>query len=198
VAIYSFLVQRNPRTYLEVGSGHSTEFARRAINDHSLRTQVVSIDPAPRAGIDRICDRVVRSPLEQADLSVFRDLSAGDVVYIDNSHRSFMNSDVTVFFLDVLPDLPLGVLIGIDDIYLPDDYPWAWQYRYYSEQYLLAAYLLRGSSGFRTVLPCHFIGLDPDLSALVSPLAASGIATEGTSFWLESCRASDASSGQSN
>jgi len=57
---------------------------------------------------------------------------------VDNSHRCFQNSDVTVVFLDVLPRLRSGVIIYIDDVYLPYDYPPEWSMRYYSEQYLLA------------------------------------------------------------
>ena len=66
-------------------------------------------------------------------------LSAGDMVFIDNSHRAFQNSDVTVFFTEVLPALPAGVAYGIHDIFLPDDYPAGWSDRFYNEQYLLAA-----------------------------------------------------------
>ena len=49
VALYAFLVQRRPATYLEVGAGYSTRFARRAIENHRLATTIVSIDPSPRA-----------------------------------------------------------------------------------------------------------------------------------------------------
>jgi hypothetical protein len=67
---------------------------------------------------------------------------AGDVLFFDGSHRCLQNSDVTAFFLDVLPELPSGVIVGIHDIVLPNDYPSVWKDRYYSEQYILAAYLL--------------------------------------------------------
>ena len=50
----------NPRLYLEVGSGNSTKFVRRAIEDHKLRTKIISIDPQPRAVVDQLCDEVVR------------------------------------------------------------------------------------------------------------------------------------------
>ncbi len=38
-AIYAFLRDRAPRTYLEVGSGWSNRFARRAISDGELETR---------------------------------------------------------------------------------------------------------------------------------------------------------------
>jgi hypothetical protein len=140
--LYSLLAQHNPRHYVEVGSGNSTKFARRAIRDHGLQTRITSIDPFPRAEIDSICDRVIREPVEHVALDTFDMLQPGDILFIDSSHRTFMNSDVTALSLDVLPRLPAGVIVEVHDITLPGDYPPQWTGRYYSEQYLLAAYLL--------------------------------------------------------
>ena len=64
-ALYGLVAETSPRRYIEVGSGNSTLFVRQAIRDHRLPTEIVSIDPQPRAEIDRVCDRIVRCPLEQ-------------------------------------------------------------------------------------------------------------------------------------
>lgn len=146
ISLYGALAERRPSLYLEIGSGNSTLFARRAVTDGGLPTRVVSVDPSPRAQVDAICDHVVRAPLERADLSVFDRLGPGDVLFFDGSHRCFQNSDVTVFFLEVLPRVPAGCLVGIHDVFLPADYPAGWGPRYYSEQFVLAAYLL-GDAG---------------------------------------------------
>ena len=98
ICLSGMLARLNPRRYVEVGSGNSTKFARRAVTDHGLRTEIVSIDPYPRAVIDDLCDRVIRQELELCDLDVFADLGPDDLLFVDNSHRSFQNSDVTVFF----------------------------------------------------------------------------------------------------
>ena len=58
-ALYGVLQLCNPGTYLEIGSGNSTKFARRAINDGGLRTKIISIDPAPRVEVDSLCDEVI-------------------------------------------------------------------------------------------------------------------------------------------
>src|SRR5260370_713340 len=71
IALYGLLGLRKPSRYLEVGSGNSTMFARRAIRDLGLGTQITSIDPQPRAEIDALCDRVVRTRLEEFDLALF-------------------------------------------------------------------------------------------------------------------------------
>ncbi|HEX6395279.1 MAG TPA: class I SAM-dependent methyltransferase [Acidimicrobiales bacterium] len=157
MVLYAALRDRNPQKYVEVGSGYSTRFARRAVSDHSLRTQIVSLDPRPRTDVDDLCDTVIRSPLEQADLSVFTGLGAGDIVVMDGSHTAFMNSDAVVFFLDVLPSLAPGVLVGIDDIFLPWDYPPSWTGRWYGEQYLLASMLLADEPGWTLRFPAWYL-----------------------------------------
>jgi hypothetical protein len=185
VAIYCFICERQPALYVEVGSGNSTKFARRAIRDHGLTTRIVSIDPHPRAEVDAVCDEVVRRPLEHVDLALFDRLGPGDVLYIDNSHRAFMNSDVTVAFVDILPRLRPGVLVGFDDIYLPNDYPPEWRYRYYSEQYLLATFLLAGGDRMSIELPCAFVTQDPALRLIARENLPAPIPSSGTSFWLQ-------------
>jgi hypothetical protein len=188
-AIYAFLHSRSPALYLEVGSGTSTKFARRAIKDGSLPTEIVSIDPFPRTEINDLCDRVVRESLETADMSVFEELKAGDIVFFDGSHRIFENSDATVFFLEVLPSIPPGVLVGIHDIYLPYDYPQSVAYRFYSEQYILAAYLLAGQPFFRTVLPAWYVFQSPRFETAVNSFWADerlhDVETHGVAFWIE-------------
>jgi hypothetical protein len=140
--LYSIVRNRAPALFVEIGSGNSTKFVRRGIDDGNLRTRIVSIDPYPRADIDRLCDTVHRKSLETADFALFEQLTAGDILFFDGSHRALQNSDVTVFFLEILPRLPRGVLIGIHDIFLPFDYPPEWASRIYNEQYMLAVYLL--------------------------------------------------------
>ena len=178
-AIYAFIRSRAPALYVEIGSGMSTRFAARARRDGGLSTRLVSIDPEPRAEVDRLCDEVLRVALEQADLSVFTDLGDGDIVFLDGSHRSFMNSDATVFFLEILPRLPGGVLVGIHDVFLPYDYPRDYADRYYSEQYLLAAHLIAGNPALEPVLPAFYASRHPELGKLIDARWA-----DGSAFWL--------------
>jgi hypothetical protein len=183
-SLYCFTRERAPHRYIEVGSGNSTLFVDRARRDGQLDTEIVSIDPRPRREIDAICDRVVREPIETADLDVFSDLQDGDIVFLDGTHRVFTNSDAVVFFLDVLPELPPGVLVGIHDIHLPDDYRPEHTGRYYSEQYLLAAYLLGEADWIHTVLPCWYVSGHPELRDLASALVPPALRSRGVIFWL--------------
>ncbi|HEY4711473.1 MAG TPA: class I SAM-dependent methyltransferase [Dehalococcoidia bacterium] len=186
IALYCFICMYKPATYLEIGSGNSTKFVRRAIADSNLSAKLVSIDPQPRAEIDTLCDKVIRQPLENTDIATYTDLQENDILFFDGSHRCFTNSDVTVFFLEVLPALRPGVLCHFHDIFLPYDYPPEWNTKYYSEQYLLAAYLLAGTGKFDIMLPNSLISHDPQLLSMLKPLA--GYMTShnySNSFWIK-------------
>ncbi|MBL8553908.1 MAG: class I SAM-dependent methyltransferase [Phenylobacterium sp.] len=188
MALIAMLRRLNPARMVEIGSGMSTKFARHAIRTYGLRTRVTSIDPQPRADIDKLCDAVIRRPLERCAPELFDALEPGDLLFLDSSHRSFQNSDVTVFFLEILPRLKPGVVVHVHDIYLPDDYIAGHVHRMWNEQYLLATALLFGADRFEILFPSWFVGQDPDLRALAraeickGPLA--GLDPYGASFWL--------------
>jgi hypothetical protein len=187
VALYGFPGKERPRFYLEVGSGISTRFAPRGVRDLALPTRIVSIDPSPRAEIDRLCDTVVREPVQTVGHAVFDQLNASDVLFIDGSHRVFTNSDCVVLLLEILPALPSGVWVHVQDIFLPYDYPPEWNGRFYSEQYLLAALLLGGSRGLSVELPAYFVSEDPSLRTLTCALWTDELASvrrHGGSFWM--------------
>lgn len=189
MVLYAMVRTLKPATYLEVGSGNSTKFVRRAIRDGGLATQIISIDPNPRAEVDRICDKVIRKPFEKTPDRLYGDLlKANDIVFIDNSHRSLPNSDVTVFFTETLPALPRGVMYGIHDVFLPSDYPQAWMDRFYNEQYLLVAYLLGGADGDRIEFPGVYASDTKQFKQVLMPIyrrrAFNGAAKHGGAFWM--------------
>jgi hypothetical protein len=186
-SLVCFILEKRPQVYFEVGSGNSTRFARYAVNLGGLSSKVISVDPQPRVEVDALCDTVFRIRLEDSDHRIFSVLQAGDILFFDGSHRVFTNSDVAVFFLEILPSLPPGVLVHIHDIFLPLDYPPEWNSRFYSEQYMLAAMLLCGDRPFDIILPNGYVKSDPELSKIASDLmSGTGIEiTRGTvSFWI--------------
>jgi hypothetical protein len=184
--LYGMIEAHRPKTYMEIGSGNSTRFVRRAVEDFGLPTRIISIDPHPVSEIDALCDTVIRSRCEDAPLSTFNVLGAGDILFIDNSHRSFQNSDVTVCFTEVIPALAKGVIYALHDIFLPWDYPADWENRFYNEQYLMAAYLLGGADGDKILLPGHYLQRDPAFTALRNRLfvGAKHIDWLTSSFWM--------------
>ncbi len=187
--LYAFPKLFGSKRYLEIGSGNSTLFVRRSIQDHQLDIRITSIDPSPRARVDAICDEVVRSGLEDTPLEIFDTLEANDILVVDGSHRCFENSDVSVAFLEVFPRLKAGVLVFIHDIYLPDDYPRELESRFYSEQYLLAVLLLadRGRR-YEIIFPAHFVANDPQLrpqaQGVWRTIAPPGLELRSHGIWL--------------
>lgn len=189
ISLFGLISTLKPRTYFEIGSGHSTRIAAKAKALNSPSTRIVSIDPLPRAEIDELCDEVVRKPLEECDLSVFDNLSDNDILFFDGSHRVLQNSDTEVFFFDILPRLKRNVYIHLHDIFWPFDYPDEWAKRMYSEQYVLGGLLLYAQKNFEIILPNVYISWCTELldhfRKLWDAPGLQGIGKEGVSFWLK-------------
>lgn len=188
IGTYAMLAGYKPRRYIEVGSGNSTKVAFMAKKENQLDTEIVSIDPYPRAEIDHLSDRIIREPFENVDHTEILSLEENDILFIDNSHRILPNSDAMVFFMEILPQLKKGVIVQIHDIYLPYDYPQFMCDRFYSEQYGLAMYLLANKKRYKTILPNYFISEDRELSQLIEPFwnhpNLEGVERHGGSFWI--------------
>jgi len=169
--LVAFIGAFRPRTIMEVGSGNSTKFARLAVREYRSDTQIVSIDPQPRADIDAISDVVVRSSLLELDIRDFDRLGPGDLLFHDGSHLALRGTDTVHLFLEVLPRIKPGVIVHIHDIALPMEYPPEFAERGYGEQYMLAALLLTGDSW--------------EVLAPAALLTARGtLRNGGMSFWM--------------
>lgn len=169
-AAYGIVAAHKPKRIIEIGSGNSTMFMRQAIRDFGLATKITSIDPAPRAEIDSLCDVVIRRSVLDVDLELFNPLEPGDILFHDGSHITFNGSDTVRLFLEILPRLAPGVIVHIHDICLPKEYCKSFDRRGYSEQYMLAAALLF-SDELEVLLP-------------ISLLSEQGTFPAGLSFWF--------------
>jgi hypothetical protein len=107
IGIYGMLSFYRPIRYIEIGSGNSTKVARKAIREQHLQTEIISIDPYPRADIVKISDKIIRQPFENLEDNGFivDALQENDILFIENSHRVFPNSDAALCFLELLPNL---------------------------------------------------------------------------------------------
>jgi len=143
-AAYAIVRKTQPRRIVEVGSGHSTRFLARAVADGKLETEITAIDPQPRASIEGLPIRFLRSPVQSAPMAVFEVLAAGDILFIDSSHQVRPGNDVDFLLGSVLPRLPSGVRLHFHDIFLPDPYPNPWAWRRYDEQEAVASLLAEG------------------------------------------------------
>ena len=192
IGIYTMLGRFKPKRYVEIGSGHSTRVAHKAILEQELSTEFISIDPKPRTEIDQLPNRIIRKPFEDTDFDIVNELNEKDILFIDNSHRILPNSDSLVFYLEILPRLKRGVIVHIHDIYLPYDYPQFMCDRFYSEQYGLACYLLSNPDRYECILPNYFISEDEELSELIAPIwkheNLQNVERHGGSFWIRIAR----------
>ena len=179
---------RNPKYFVEIGCGHSTKFASRAIRDHNLQTQIILVDPQPQAGVESLCHKVFRSGLEGTDLQDLRRFIGPDtVLFFDGTHYLYQNSDTCVFFLEVLPFVPPAALVGIHNIMLPYDYL-SRDMKYYNEQYMLAPSIVSRSIGIE--FASFYISLHESLSKLAFELLEHDVVQElgawcgGSSMWF--------------
>jgi hypothetical protein len=184
LAIYTMLMEHRPKIYCEIGSGMTTLFAKQSITDNGLNTRIISIDPEPRQFVDNVCDQIIRQPLESLEPEWFDQLEKGDILFLDGSHRSFMNSDVTVFFIDILPRIKPGVVIHIHDINLPYDYPESFKEWYWNEQYLLAIFLMASIDKVEPMLPTTYICRSEDLGELIKSSFVSLGSPQRDESWL--------------
>lgn len=194
VSIYALIAHLNPKKIIEIGSGNSTAVMRKAIVDHELQSHITCIDPSPRRDITGLADHCIKESLEAlSDHSMFFNLSPGDVVFFDGSHIALPNSDVTVFFMEILPYIPAGVYVQVHDIYLPYDYPEDMAQRGYNEQYLLAQALMYQQDKFKIIWPSFWIFKQLELQSMLesklwSKLKDKGIETHGCSLWFKVIR----------
>ncbi|GHB39477.1 hypothetical protein GCM10007094_31190 [Pseudovibrio japonicus] len=183
-AAYAMVRCQQPKTIIEIGSGHSTRFMAQAVTDGSCRSRIICIDPAPRATISGLALDHIPKVLSDADPSVFSQLQAGDVLFVDSSHISMPGTDVDTVFASILPALPAGVLVHVHDVVLPDAYPADWDWRAYNEQ-LPVACLLQG--GYRLLWSSHWVATRQKAWVAEGPVATIPMREEAleTSIWME-------------
>jgi len=168
-AAYTMVQHLRPRRIIEVGCGHSTRFVMQAVRDAGLATEVTAIDPAPRADLGTLPLALRHAFVQELPLTAFTELQAGDFLMIDSSHILMPGSDVDFLFNRVLPLLPAGIVVHVHDIFLPDDYPAAWEWRGYNEQQAVIPLLTSG--GWDLLHSSHYLA-----TRLADRLAAGPLA----------------------
>ena len=151
-AIFLYCMMRHfrPKRIIEVGSGFSS-CAILDTNERFFQNQIrcTFIEPEPERFLKAILpeDRgrvdLVIKDVRSLPPEYFQSLDSGDILLIDSSHVSKVNSDVNYLMFQVLPRLKSGVLIHVHDIFYPFEYPSTWVYEGWSwnEAYLLRAFL---------------------------------------------------------
>jgi predicted O-methyltransferase YrrM len=147
--LYNLIRTKKPRKIVEIGSGHSTLMAIRAVKknaeeDPSYQCEHICVEPYEMPWLEKTGIKVIREKVEDVDKNLFLELGENDLLFIDSSHMIRPQGDVLCEFLEILPILKPGVIVHIHDIFSPMDYPEEWikgEVRFWNEQYLLEAFL---------------------------------------------------------
>jgi hypothetical protein len=151
---YQLIRTIKPRKIFEVGSGNSTLMAMNAlaqnqVDDPSYKCEHICIEPYEMPWLEESDVSVVRSKVEDVELSFFSKLEENDILFIDSSHIIRPEGDVLFEYLELLPSLKKGVIVHIHDIFSPKNYLKQWlqdDVTFWNEQYLLEAFLTHNST----------------------------------------------------
>jgi hypothetical protein len=196
LAAYCMFRHFQPRLIIEVGSGFSSLVAAEAIAKNK-DSALICIEPFPpdflRAGFPGLRS-LIEKKVQDMDVEFFSQLKSGDILFIDSSHTVKIGGDVNFLFLEVLPSLNPGVIVHVHDIFLPFDYRRDWvldEFRFWSEQYLLQAFLTFNSQ-FEVLMANRYLAHRylKDLKAAFPTLAnlkgtdPTSVEWGGGSFWM--------------
>jgi len=153
--LYMMMRHLKPSSVVEVGSGVSTFYTLSALRTNRERdgveARMTCIEPYPSDKLRTLVsqgDVHLRAlEVQDVDFGVFEQLSANDVLFIDSSHVSKIDSDVNFLYLEVLPRLRRGVGVHIHDMpfpmpALPRDHPLFDNFLFWNEAALVKAFLL--------------------------------------------------------
>lgn len=163
-ALYAMVRKFKPKRIFEIGSGHSTRIAQKAITrnraeDPTYDATHICVEPYERHWLERLGPQIIRAKVETLPLSTFDLLGPGDILFIDSSHVIRPFGDVLFEFHQIIPSLKKGVVVHVHDIFTPRDYHEHWlrdQRRLWNEQYLLEA-MLAHSPRYRVVLAMNWL-----------------------------------------
>lgn len=193
--LYNLIRHFKPGKIIEVGSGHSTLMAINAIkqnqiSDEAYKCDHICIEPYENKWLEKTNVKIIRNMVEDIDMSLFKSLKAGDIMFIDSTHMIRPQGDVLFEYLELLPQLNSGVIIHIHDIFTPKDYldEWVKQPRFWNEQYLLEAFL-SNNKDFRIIGATNYLMHNhyKDFSQKCPVLKMqreNGVDREPGSFWM--------------
>jgi hypothetical protein len=143
------IIARRPKRIIQIGCGVSTAIVLSAADLAQYEPAITCVDPYPTKYLTTLASerRITLFPVaaQVLGLEAFSTLQKGDLLFIDSTHTVKIGSEVNRIVLEVLPRLPLGVLVHFHDIYLPYEYSRDFLSRdlfFPGETSLLYAYLL--------------------------------------------------------
>ena len=152
--LYQLIRAKKPSRIVEIGSGHSTLMAQRAVRRNreelgQYECEHVCIEPFEAPWLEQAGVTVIRQQVENVATGLFAQLGRDDLLFIDSSHIIRPQGDVVTEYLEILPSLKPGVLVHVHDIFSPRDYLREWvvdRMWLWNEQYLLEGFLTNNDS----------------------------------------------------
>jgi hypothetical protein len=194
--LHSMIRWSKARKLLEIGGGYSSLISVEALKNNAPDGdfRFTCVEPFPNDLVKRLIRenskscKLVQKKAEDLNPDFFLDLQENDLLFIDSSHVSKLNSDVNFLYLHVLPKLNRGVLIHIHDIYYPYEYPREHFYGrkkyFWNEQYLLSAFLTNNHN-FEIIFPGYYIQKDFNVEfQLAFPAYVPQKHRLTSSFWI--------------
>lgn len=191
IILYSMIRHLRPKKIIEAGSGFSSAVM---LDTNMIFFQdgigCTFIEPYPERLLS-ITEkreknfRLIPADLQTVDIGLFKELQRGDILFIDSTHVSKINSDVNYILFEILPVLKSGVYIHFHDIFYPFEYPKEWVYegRAWNEAYILRAFL-QYNEKFRLVLFNDYLHkFHRDIFQSKMPLC---LENQGGSIWIKS------------
>jgi predicted O-methyltransferase YrrM len=147
--LYNLIRLKKPTRIIEIGSGHSTLMAIKAITKNQeeivgYKCKHICIEPYEAPWLDKTGVTIIRQTVEEVNKAIFAALEKDDILFIDSSHIIRPQGDVLLEQLELIPSLKNGVIVHIHDIFSPKDYLKEWivdNVCFWNEQYLLEAFL---------------------------------------------------------
>lgn len=199
-SLFAMMTHFAPARLIEVGSGFSSALMLDTRGYHNLDTRFTFIDPDPTRLnqllelSDRDSCQILPTRVQEIPIDAFRELDAGDILFIDSSHVSKYGSDVNHLFFEVIPRLNKGVFVHVHDVFWPFDYPVGWlneHGRAWNEQYVLRAFLMGSRIAKVFLFPSYLEHVCPDEYARHWPGAQrrpkGNPAVGAGSIWLQIC-----------
>lgn len=149
IALFCMLQLIRPKRVIEVGSGFSSSIML-DVNEYyrngEMELRFIEPYPGLLKSLCKSSDKILLrdSGLQEVEVEFFDSLESGDVLFIDSTHVSKVDSDVNYLLFEILPRLKKGVYIHFHDIFYPFEYPENWileSGHIWNECYLLRAFL---------------------------------------------------------
>ena len=186
MSYYCIIRYCKPKRIIEIGAGNSTLVANQALQVNGAG-DLVLIEPfLPEylrnlKSITKTHEKIVQDFELEELVSLVEE---ADILFIDSTHTVKIGSDCLFIYLKLLPEITKKMLVHAHDVFLPYAQPQSkiQKHIYWTEQYLLYAYLLDNPKT-RALTGSNFCHRQfPEIS---KELMGGKYEDGGGSFWFE-------------